>query len=275
MTTARILGETYIVDGTLADTSGFIPDMSADIYYEVVRLIDRKFLFLNDHLERLEHSLAGSGIVSPGKKVIRENLKLLLLNNSFTGGNVRICIQGKHTDTFHLLCYFIPYFYPETCSYLSGVQLMTFPHVRPKPKIKKWDDQFRNSVNQFIRDTGIYEAVLLNDQKEITEGSRSNIFFIDQHSQLVSAPEDEILHGITRKYVMEICHHAQIQIIHQPIPLYELSRFQSCFITGTSPKVLPVWQLNGIEFQANHPLLKRIMEQFEQVIRDHLEDLLQ
>jgi branched-chain amino acid aminotransferase len=130
-------------------------------------------------------------------------------------------------------------------------------------------------VSQFIRDTGIYEAVLLNDQKEITEGSRSNIFFVDQHKQLVSAPENEILHGITRKYVLEICHREGIKILHQPIPLYEVSRFQSSFITGTSPKVLPVWQLNGVEFRVDHPLLKLIMEKFELVIEHHLVDLME
>lgn len=275
MTATKILGETYIIDGRTADVSGFTQDMSAEIYYEVIRLVGGKFLFLNDHMERLEHSLAGSGIKSPGDQVIRDNLRLLQLNNSFTEGNIRICLQKKDHDDIHLFCYFVPYYYPEDCMYLSGVQLLTFPHVRPNPEIKKWDDQFRNSVQQFIRETGIYEAILLNDQQEITEGSRSNIFFIDQNNQLVSAPEREILHGITRKYVLEICRQGQIEILHQPIPLYEISRFQSCFITGTSPKVLPVWQLDGVTYEANHPLLKKLMGQYERVIQHHLEDLLQ
>ena len=193
MITAKILGEKYITDGKAADTPGFIPDMSAEIFYEVVRLIDGKFLFLDDHLDRLSHSLSSSGIPSPGNDVIRENLRLLQINNQFKEGNIRICIQRNRNGDSHLLCYFIPYFYPETCMYKSGVQLMTFPHIRPNPGIKKWDDQFRVSVNQFIRDQGIYEAILLNDRKQITEGSRSNIFFINHQSRLVSAPENEII----------------------------------------------------------------------------------
>ena len=67
---------------------------------------------------------------------------------------------------------------------------MTYPHVRPNPGIKKWDDAFRVSVNEYIQEHGVYEAVLLNNQKQITEGSRSNIFFLDNNNQLITAPEE-------------------------------------------------------------------------------------
>jgi branched-chain amino acid aminotransferase len=158
--------------------------------------------------------------------------------------------------------------------YKSGVQLVTYPYVRHNPGIKKWDDRFRVSVSQFIRNHGVYEAILLNNRKQITEGSRSNIFFINAQDQLVSAPENEILPGITRKYVLEICRNEHIEVVHRPIHLEELIHFKSCFISGTSPKVLPTWQLDGIAFEVNHPLLQMIMERFEDLIRQNLENLL-
>jgi branched-chain amino acid aminotransferase len=275
MTSVKLLGEKYVIDGSVADLSGFNPDMSADIYYEVVRLIDGKFLFLEDHLQRLERSMAGSGISAPGRETIRHSLVLLQTNNPFKLGNVRICIQTATEGEAHLLCYFISYFYPEICMYKSGIQVMTYPHVRSNPGIKKWDDRFRISVGHYIRDHGIYEAILLNAQGQITEGSRSNIFFITPDPQLVSPPEEEILPGITRKYILEICRREGIEVIHRPVPMTELNRYVSCFITGTSPKVLPVWQLNGVEFQVNHPILQLLMEQYELVILQNLEDLLQ
>ena len=66
MITGKILGNKYVVNGNAADVSGFVPDMSADIYYEVIRLIDSKALFLPDHLKRLQLSLSESGIDYPG-----------------------------------------------------------------------------------------------------------------------------------------------------------------------------------------------------------------
>ena len=47
MTTGKVLGEKYIINGEPADTADFNPDMTAGVYYEVVRLIDGKFLFLS------------------------------------------------------------------------------------------------------------------------------------------------------------------------------------------------------------------------------------
>lgn len=275
MSKSHIIGDIYMVDGHPAEVRDFTPGLSAEVYYEVVRMIDGKFLFLEDHLQRLEHSLEASGLPTPGKETVRENLRVLQRSNAFKEGNIRICVQSGSGREQHLFCYFIPYFYPEVCMYKSGVQVMTYPHVRPNPGIKKWDDQFRSSVSQFIRETGSYEAILLNQQHEVTEGSRSNLFFITPDRQLVSAPETEILPGITRKYLLEICRKEQLEVVQRPIPVNELKQFDSCFLSGTSPKVLPVWKLNGVIYEVNHPILQMLMERFDRVILQHMEDLRQ
>lgn len=273
MIAGQVLGEKYILNGKATDVSGFTPDMSADIYYEVIRLMDGKFLFLGDHLERLQHSLSGSGIAYPGVQAITESLRLLQVNNSFTLGNIRICIQQRgHTEP-SMLCYFVPYFYPEICMYKSGVQLATYPHIRPNPGIKKWDDRFRVSVNAFIREHGIYEAILMNDRKQVTEGSRSNLFFLDRENRLITAPARDVLPGITRKYVLKICNEEGVGILERSIHLSDLEQMSSCFISGTSPKILPVWKLDGFQFNVGHPLLHLLMERFETIIKENLTSL--
>jgi len=274
MRTGKILGRQYIINGKSADAEGYSPDMSADIYYEVVRLMDRKFLFLDDHLERLENSVSGSGLSYPGKEVIKDNLRILQMNNDDALGNIRICLQANPTSEPDLICYFVPYIYPEECMYKSGVQLVTYPHERPNPAIKKWDNRFRVKVNEYIRDHGVYEAILMNFQHQITEGSRSNIFFIDPDDTLYTAPVEDVLPGITRKYVLEICRKEKIRVIEQSVRKDELSEMSSCFISGTSPKILPIWQLDGYQFRADHPLLKLFMERFETIVKENLVSLL-
>ncbi len=88
--------------------------------------------------------------------------------------------------------------------YGEGVKLAIYPHVRTNPGVKKWDDRFRNSVSRFILEQKVYEAALVNSQNQVTEGSRSNLFFIDRQGCLVTVAEKLILPGITRKYVLEI-----------------------------------------------------------------------
>ena len=273
MISGKILGKIYVVNGISLDISEFIPDMSADIYYEVVRLVDGKVLFLEDHLNRLRNSISGTGLQFPGSREIIASLSVLILNNDFKIGNIRICLQTGNENKSQLLCYFVPYVYPERELYLNGVRLITYPHIRPNPGIKKWDNEFRVSVNKYIRDHGVYEALLLNDQKQITEGSRSNLFFIDQNQQLITPPEKNILPGITRKYVSRICHQKGVNVIERSVLLNELDQMESCFITGTSPKILPVKQVDGTRFKVDHPLLRTLMVELDTIIDQNLTSL--
>jgi branched-chain amino acid aminotransferase len=273
MTTGKILGEKYIINGQPADVSGLNSDTSVDVYYEVVRLIDSKVLFLDDHLKRLNHSISGSGLDNPGDEEILESLKELHRINNLTVGNIRICLEKGKGNTPDLICYFVPYYYPDECTYLSGVQLVSYPHQRPNPGIKKLDIAFRESVAQHIRSHGVYEAILINEKNEITEGSRSNVFFIDPSDRLISPPENEILPGISRKYVLDICSKNSIEIVQRPVHKSELDDLVSCFISGTSPKVLPVWQLDGFQFRTDHPILKNIMTEFDALINENLKTI--
>ena len=270
MSSGKTLGLTYVINGKSADLSDFIPDMSADIYYEVIRLIDGKLLFLQDHLDRLKNSLAVSGRAFPGDESILENLRLLLAKNLFTMGNIRICLQPTVENRVDLLAYFVPYVYPETSMYKAGVCLLTYPYTRANPGIKKWDNRFRSSVGQYIREHGVYEAVLLNKNGQITEGSRSNLSFIDQQGCLVTVPEQHILPGITRKYVLRIAQENGIPILEKSISLESLDTFSSAFISGTSPKVLPVLKLDKTTFDVSHPLLQLLMREFDVLMQENL-----
>jgi branched-chain amino acid aminotransferase len=273
MITEMILGNRYCINGISVDVSGFVPDMSADTYYEVVRLIDGKLLFLPDHLERLRHSLSASGTAYPGDQMIKESLGLLIHENPFTEGNIRICLQRINENKLLLQCYFIPYVYPDACMYKKGVKLVTYPYQRPNPGIKKWDDLFRKRVGEYIRKHGVYEAALINQENLITEGSRSNIFYIDQPGKLITVPEKHILPGITRKYVLEIATNRDITILEKAVTREELESMAAVFISGTSPKVLPVNQIDEQCFDVNHSILHLLMEQFEQLVQKNLSSL--
>jgi branched-chain amino acid aminotransferase len=257
----------------LAEVSAYKPDSSADIYYEVVRIIGRKFLFLDDHLERLKFSIRNSGIIFPGNKAILESLKILLNENPFTEGNIKICLCQKEGKEPELHCFFTPWIYPDENSYQKGVQMVSYSHERPNPGIKKWDDKFRSDVRQYIQDHGVYEALLLNKQGEISEGSRSNVFFIDAFNKLITPPEHSVLPGITRKYVLQICRDQGLEVEERVISMKELNVLSACFISGTSPKVLPVCQIDQHRFRANHPVLRTIMKQFDTILNTFLKTI--
>jgi branched-chain amino acid aminotransferase len=82
-----------------------------------------------------------------------------------------------------------------------------------------------------------------------------------------------ILPGITRKYVLEIAHSNGIRIFERNVSLDSLHSLSSAFISGTSPKVLPVKILDQYHFDVSHPLLKLLMGKFELLIKENLTEL--
>jgi len=270
MIPGQIIGNSVIINKVSTDASLYTIDPSAEIYYEVVRMIEGKLLFLTDHLERLKKTLVSAKIKYPGDEKIIHSLKYLISESQINSGNIKISLSKKTDEQIKTIVHFVTHFYPDEEMYENGVNTLTYKHTRNHPGIKKWDNNFRRSVNDFIVKNNIYEAILTNEQGFITEGSRSNIFFISREKGIYTAPSDEILEGITRKYVIEIIRKTDIPLKEKLINGETASQFESCFITGTSPKVLPVRQMDQISFKANNSILKSIMHQFNALIRKHL-----
>ncbi len=265
----NIRGKTLIINGQTADASGYKPDPSADLYYEVIRVIDGKYLFLEDHLERLQRSCTNRISRHPDPSQIASQLKQLVDISSIREGNVKILLY-EHSGQVNVSCFFTSHFYPLEDDYLQGVKVRSFGFERPDPNIKKWNEAFRKRVNQFIREENIYEAILVNEQGMLTEGSRSNLFFIDSQNRLITSPTAQVLPGISRKYVFQICHELGIPIVEQALDLKDISSMNACFISGTSPKVLPVQCLDSVSFNAQHKLIQHIMQAFNQLIEGSL-----
>jgi branched-chain amino acid aminotransferase len=93
----------------------------------------------------------------------------------------------------------------------------------------------------------------------ITEGSRSNIFFVRRNT-LVTAPDNLVLSGITRKHILDICTIEKIRIEFRSISVDELSGYESVFMTGTSPVVLPFCCIEEKSFNAGLPLMAKLRE---------------
>jgi branched-chain amino acid aminotransferase len=255
-----------ILNGKAATSKDFNPGESAILIYEVIRLLDGQFLFLEDHLMRLRNSCERSGINCPGKALLTGHLEKLLTKTQISYGNVRLIVFEAEEKT-NTACFFVPHFYPTAEDYAGGVLTRTFAYERPDPTVKKWNEQFRKNVGKFIQEEKIYEAILLNKQGKLTEGSRSNLFFIDHTTTVYTAPEQLILPGITRKHILNICDGHNFRVIEKAVSLSEAAAMKSCFISGTSPRVLPVKQLESLTFDVRDPVMRTIMGAFDQLIR--------
>ena len=111
--------------------------------------------------------------------------------------------------------------------------------------------------------------LLINDKGFITEGSRSNIFFI-KDNKIITPPQKEVLNGITRRNILKICKQNKIDIIEESLNVSNIKEIDVAFLSGTSLKVLPVKQIEKHEFNIENEFLKRIMKLYNDAIDNYI-----
>lgn len=237
------------------------------LIYEVIRVIDSIPLFLKDHILRLNNSLA----LLNKKEIKEENIKLLLdkliKESRITNGNVKIVYDFK--DIFG---FFIPHKYPSKEQYSEGVKTILYFGERNNPNAKVMDITFRENVNKKIEENGAFEAILINNEGNITEGSKSNIFLVKDNT-LYTSLSKQVLPGITRKKIFEICSTYGIKITEKDISYKELNSFQGLFISGTSPKILPIKAVDNITFKSSeNKLIINLSKYYDLLIDKYLRE---
>ncbi len=265
MKTLDVNQKQFFLDGCWYSISekDLLLDEGSNRIYEVMRIVDGKPLFLEDHIIRFQHSLSEIRFAEQVDiSLIKEGIHLLIEKNLLKDCNLRFefIFKGSH---YKLAIYEVPSKYPDESLYKSGILTVSFVIERSDPHVKqsKVNEKVRRAIKQTFNQTKAYEILLVDSEGNITEGSRSNVFFICGEV-LYSPPSNKILEGITRKKVLEIAFEKEIEVKNNPIPITQAATFDACFITGTSPKILPVSTLNGISYSVENPLLKTIMKQY-------------
>jgi branched-chain amino acid aminotransferase len=117
----------------------------------------------------------------------------------------------------------------------------------------------------------VYEVILVHPEGYITEGSRSNLFMI-KNNEVYTPKVTDILPGITRKYILQVCKDLNLILNERRIFRDELFAMDALFITGTSPKVLPIRNIYYANFDVKHPVLRLIMKKFDELIENYLKN---
>ncbi|MGC8804127.1 MAG: aminotransferase class IV [Bacteroidales bacterium] len=261
----------FLKDGNTFEKKDFyLPILFDTCIYEVVRVIEGVVLFAEDHVNRLFASLNTKGIKHSlnADTVLDELYRVVRLNDSVEG-NIRydLYINQEHIQRW---VYYIPHVYPPKTLYRQGVKLATLKAERSEPSVKIFHGQLRRQVEQIMRQSRAYEVALVDGHDRITEGSKSNLFFIRQGS-IITAPDANVLAGITRKKVIEIIAQLSIPLIYEPIKYADLSSCEAAFLTGTSPKILPIRKIDTIDFAVNHPFLSQLMQEYDGLIQKYID----
>lgn len=92
---------------------------------------------------------------------------------------------------------------------------------------------------------GAYEAVMLNWEGYVAEGTISNIFFAKAGVLYTPNLETGILEGVTRGLVLDLARKERIEAREALIPPDQLLQAEECFITNTTVEVMPVTKIDN------------------------------
>lgn len=257
----------YMANGVLCPTEEdqVFQDIQSQSIYEVIRVVDKVPLYLEEHLARMRKSaeILDYSILKSDEEIVSEMMKLMEVNK-YPNMNIKLLCHGLDREEQIFLQYFVESHYPEKHIYDTGIHTIHFHSERENPNAKLMNLDLRKQIAEKIKEEGAFEAILVNHDGYITEGSRSNIFYV-RGSQVYTAPSGEVLLGVTRMRIMEVCKNIGISVIEQHIHETEISLMEGAFMTGTSVNVLPI-RSTGVHLFASvdHPIIHRIAKGYEE-----------
>ncbi len=136
------------------------------------------------------------------------------------------------------------------------LKVMTSSFQRPNPKgfmiQAKAAGHYVNSIlaSQEAKANGYDEALLTDMNGYVAEGPGANVFF-EKDGRLFTPSTGNILPGITRATVFEICMDLEIPVEEKLVTREELQEADAAFFCGTAAEIIGWESLDGISFKKN------------------------
>jgi len=270
---SECFSEIFIENGNIRYRSDF--DLGKvfedEVIYEVIRIRKGIPIFLSDHYERLVTSAAYSDYKSQLTfHQLSEQVLKLIDRSGIEEGNIKVSLKYSTSYTGYLI-YYIDAQYPDPDMYERGVRGILYYAERRNPVAKVFNHKLRSSIYSELIQSNAYEALLVNRAACITEGSRSNIFFI-KNDIIISAPDDCVLGGITRKKILKICIEKNLTVEFRCLSVRELEGVDSVFMTGTSPNVLPFREIDRYRFNVKNEILHQVAAAYMTMVEDYMKE---
>ena len=230
-----------------------------DGLFETFRSYSKKIFRVDDHLDRLYYSASLIFIEIPMTRgEIKSALNKLIILNGLSNALIRLTVTRGNQDSGISIDYdsaptLVIQARPLTPNlqtyYKKGVTVSLFKNSAYRTQ--GISDQIKscNYLSQILMreralKVGSFEAILLDNKNNITEGTISNIFLI-KNNQLVTPKLNKfILKGITRQVVLELARANNVSSKETMVSKKNLYDADEIFITNSGIEILPVVAVN-------------------------------
>ncbi len=234
-----------------------------------------------EHFERLRNSAAALNLPYPwtAEGLIAATYEMLKKNN-LSDAYIRPLVYAPANMSFNPnVESFIAIETWEMQPFLGEklLRVMTSSFERPNPKGFKIEAKatghYVNSIlaSQEAKAKGYDEALLYDMNGFVAEAPGANIF-METNGVLYTPSLGNILPGITRATVMEICEAMNIEVIEKQITHEELRSVDSAFFCGTAAEVIGIESIDDVVFQKewNTALGAKIETAYKDLIREKI-----
>jgi len=213
-----------------------------------------KIFRLNDHTSRLFESAKAVNMKIPfSQQEINEAQKEVFRVNELDEGYIRpMCFYGSEgmglrADNLKVHCIVAAWEWPSYMSpeaFEKGINIKISSYKRETGNIvsrSKVNGNYVTSIMalQEAMKEGYDEALLLDDEDNISEGSGEN-FFIVKNKTLYTPDLDASLDGITRKSIISLAEELAIKVEVKKVKLQDVLDADELFFTGTAAEVVPI-----------------------------------
>ncbi len=232
--------------------------------YESIRVSNGIVYFESEHIERLIHSARIIGLEHPfAADAISKAIRELLEKNEVDTCNIKILLIGGKTAedaSLNILC--LNPLFPDKKLYRDGVTTVTYAYERAFPHAKTLNMLQSYLAYRKAKEAGAYDALLVDREGCVTEGTRTNFFCIKDKT-LFSPNEEDILLGVTRKAVLQVAEQNGYEVVQKDIRSADLSGYDGAFLTSTSSKIMPIRSVDGFAYGELSAALQELMAAFD------------
>jgi D-alanine transaminase len=229
----------------------------ADGVYEVVTVFDRRLIDEEPHLDRLDRSLRELSIAAPmGRMALRQVMREMVRRNRIVNGLLYLQVTrgvARRTHAFPpanvrpaLVMTARPVAFPAAETLENGVRVVTIPDIRWVRRDIKSISLLPNVLGkQAAVEQGAFEAWMVDDDDDVTEGTSSNAWIVTADNCIVTRQTgNEILNGITRQAILAVARANGLEFQERAFSVDEAKSAREAFLSSATSFVLPVTQID-------------------------------
>lgn len=157
--------------------------------------------------------------------------------------------------------------------YENGIKIASVASRRNRPDVLSPQIKSLNYLNNILvkleaNQIGVQEALMLNDQGYVTEGSADNIFIVKNGVIYTPPVYLGALEGITRNAIIDVARAKGFEVRETPFTRHDVYVADEVFLTGTAVEVIAVIEVDRRVIKDGKPgeITKQLLEEFRRIV---------